>query len=131
MPYLLLCFIIDGVAAIATQNTNPCGINKDSSILFYSILVTMCNNHTAKHQQKNVIAEEKKNKNNSLQYFQPIPTLRIRSILLFVLFFFSLVCHRYSILSGCSATQQQSRGSTGTNKEEVTHKGGRNLLALR
>lgn len=60
MPYLLLFFIIDGVAAIATQNTNPCGINKDSSILFYSILVTMCNNHTAKHQQKNVIAEEKK-----------------------------------------------------------------------
>lgn len=62
MPYLLLFFIIDGVAAIATQNTNPCGINKDSSILFYSILVTMCNNHTAKHQQKNVIAEEKKKK---------------------------------------------------------------------
>lgn len=52
MPYLLLFFIIDGVAAIATQNTNPCGINKDSSILFYSILVTMCNNHTAKHQEK-------------------------------------------------------------------------------
>lgn len=130
MPYLLLFFIIDGVAAIATQNTNPCGINKDSSILFYSILVTMCNNHTAKHQQKNVIAEETKTK-QQLAIFPAYPNPHNSINPSFCFVFFSLVCHRYSILSGCSATQQRSRGSTGTNKEEVTHNGGRNLLALR